>query len=242
MPRNLTVEFRQATAERAFDALRRFVEAAIPGGSCLIRLAGAPGAAGASTATAPILSPSGAAVGAIELRLEEDRGLAAAERAVLEAASAMAGLLVERERTARKLQDSEQRLLDFAESTSDRATRDGVAPDAGTAARDTTQQQRTQSELAHARKLEAVGEITGGIAHDLNNLLTVILSYSDLLVETLAAEADTRRMAEQIRRSSLRAAELTRTLLAFSRRASPDAAAPPATSRRSSAGLPPPTR
>ena len=67
----------------------------------------------------PIITPSGEAVGAIGLLFMEPRSLGAAERAMLESAAAMAWLLIERRRTAQKLSETEQRLLDFAESTSD---------------------------------------------------------------------------------------------------------------------------
>ncbi len=77
---------------------------------------------------------------------------------------------------------------------------------------------RLQEQLLQAQKLESVGRLAGGIAHDFNNLLTVITGYGDLLLRELAQDDPHREIVTDIRAVGLRAASLTRQLLAFSRK------------------------
>jgi signal transduction histidine kinase len=76
----------------------------------------------------------------------------------------------------------------------------------------------TEKQLLQSQKLEAVGRLAGGISHDFNNLLTVILGYSDIMKRNLPDSHPLRRNVEEIVRASERAASLTRQLLAFSRK------------------------
>jgi len=77
---------------------------------------------------------------------------------------------------------------------------------------------QTEDRLRHAQKLEAVGRLAGGIAHDFNNLLTAIIGYSELLEEKLFSDNESREFAHLIRQAGGKAADLTKQLLAFSRR------------------------
>ena len=78
-----------------------------------------------------------------------------------------------------------------------------------------------EEQLAQAQKMEAIGRLTGGIAHDFNNLLTGILGYSSLLKTFLPENGRGYEAAAYIERSARRASELTRQLLAYSRRETP---------------------
>ncbi|MDO9062646.1 MAG: ATP-binding protein, partial [Bradyrhizobium sp.] len=72
--------------------------------------------------------------------------------------------------------------------------------------------------LRQSQKMEAMGQLTGGVAHDFNNLLTVILGNAEYITEKLPAHAELRSFAEGIVTAAERGAELTRSLLAFSRK------------------------
>jgi PAS domain S-box-containing protein len=85
-------------------------------------------------------------------------------------------------------------------------------------ARDITERMHLEQQLLQAQKMEAVGQLAGGIAHDFNNLLTVITSYSDLGMAKLAPDDRVTAYLQQIQKASERATQLTRQLLAFSRR------------------------
>src|SRR6202165_2741381 len=72
--------------------------------------------------------------------------------------------------------------------------------------------------VQQSQRMEAVGQLAGGLAHDFNNLLGVILGYCELLEQRLTPDGSNRRMVEQIHRAGTRAATLTRPLLVLSRR------------------------
>jgi two-component system, cell cycle sensor histidine kinase and response regulator CckA len=83
--------------------------------------------------------------------------------------------------------------------------------------RDITDRKRLEEQFRQAQKMEAVGQLSGGVAHDLNNILGVIIGYGEILQEGLPLEHPLRASADEILRAGHRAAGLTRQLLAFSR-------------------------
>jgi PAS domain S-box-containing protein len=83
---------------------------------------------------------------------------------------------------------------------------------------DLTQVVQLERQLEQARRLEAVGRLAGGVAHDFNNVLTAISGYADLVLMDLAANDPVRQDVEEIKKAAGRAASLTRQLLAFGRR------------------------
>jgi PAS domain S-box-containing protein len=83
---------------------------------------------------------------------------------------------------------------------------------------DVTEQRSLETQFRQAQRLEAVGRLAGGVAHDFNNVLTAITGYSDLLLEELGPGDSKRSDVEEIKAAALRATSLTRQLLAFSRK------------------------
>jgi two-component system, cell cycle sensor histidine kinase and response regulator CckA len=83
---------------------------------------------------------------------------------------------------------------------------------------DVTEHRRTEDQLRHAQKLEAIGQLAGGVAHDFNNVLMAIIGFASLLESSVEPGSAAAGYASDVQESALRAADLTHQLLAFSRR------------------------
>src|SRR5262249_2935615 len=82
---------------------------------------------------------------------------------------------------------------------------------------DTTEQKNLELQFAQSQKMQAVGQLAGGVAHDFNNLLTAIIGYCDLLLLRYRAGDPSFADVMQVKQNANRAANLVRQLLAFSR-------------------------
>jgi two-component system, cell cycle sensor histidine kinase and response regulator CckA len=82
---------------------------------------------------------------------------------------------------------------------------------------DITERKRLEDQLRLSQKVQAIGQLAGGVAHDFNNILTVIIAFSELLLREIPEAEPSRRKIEIIKDSGVRAAKLTQQLLAFSR-------------------------
>jgi PAS domain S-box-containing protein len=83
--------------------------------------------------------------------------------------------------------------------------------------RDITERERLRQQLEQAQKMESVGRLAGGVAHDFNNMLSVIGGYAELALEKTAAEEELRADLGEILKAARRSTDITRQLLAFAR-------------------------
>jgi two-component system cell cycle sensor histidine kinase/response regulator CckA len=83
---------------------------------------------------------------------------------------------------------------------------------------DVTDQRRLEQQLMQSQKMEAIGRLAGGVAHDFNNVITVVSGYGQMLLDGLQNEPDLRDAAEEVLKAADRAAGLAAQLLTFSRR------------------------
>jgi len=83
---------------------------------------------------------------------------------------------------------------------------------------DITQRKKLEAQLSQSQKMEAIGQLAGGVAHDFNNMLGVIIGRAELAMEKVARDDTLRKDLEDILAAGLRSAEITRQLLAFARK------------------------
>jgi len=85
-------------------------------------------------------------------------------------------------------------------------------------AKDISAERRLETQLRQAQKMDAVGRLAGGVAHDFNNILGVVTGYVEIVIRTLAADDDRARKLREVLKAAERATALTRQLLTFSRK------------------------
>jgi two-component system cell cycle sensor histidine kinase/response regulator CckA len=126
------------------------------------------------------------------------------------------GQIVEESDVIRLRQDGKE--IRFTQTHAPIKNEDGQIVGVSTVARDITESRHLEGMFQQAQKMEAVGQLAGGVAHDFNNLLGVILGYAELLIERLDPNDPMQDDLNQIRQAGDRAALLTRQLLAYSRK------------------------
>ena len=84
--------------------------------------------------------------------------------------------------------------------------------------KNTVERRGLEAQFIEAQKMEVIGQLASGVAHDFNNILGVIIGYGDLIMADLEADSPLRKYVEEIRQAAERGAGLTRQLLVFSRK------------------------
>jgi two-component system, cell cycle sensor histidine kinase and response regulator CckA len=110
------------------------------------------------------------------------------------------------------------RLLDMSLSASRYHDHEGNPAGMLVVLTDITQRKLLEEKLRHSAKMEAIGQLAGGLAHDFNNILTAVIGYTNLLTNELSDQQSYREKLLQITRAAEKASGLTRQLLAFSRK------------------------
>jgi signal transduction histidine kinase/ligand-binding sensor domain-containing protein/CheY-like chemotaxis protein len=135
------------------------------------------------------------------------------ERIVDERTAALSEEVNERKRVEESLRKSRDELEDRVR---ERTTELSAA--LAQLQQDVAQRRKLEEQLAQVQKLESIGRLAGGVAHDINNVLTVVLSYSDLVDAGLGPGHPLQAQLRQIRKAAERASNLTHRLLAFARK------------------------
>ena len=126
------------------------------------------------------------------------------------------GERIEHYETVRVTKDG--RHLDVSLSISPLHNATGEIVGASAIARDITAQKRTEQQLRQAQKIEAIGRLAGGVAHDFNNILGIITACTEFLRDRIAPDTGPRQYLDNIQEAAERGASLTRQLLVFGRR------------------------
>jgi two-component system cell cycle sensor histidine kinase/response regulator CckA len=109
-------------------------------------------------------------------------------------------------------------LINMSVSISPIENRSGEVVGASKIGHDLTRFKKIEAQFIEAQKMEVVGQLAGGVAHDFNNIMAVVIGYNDLITEALGADHPLLKYTEEIRLASERASGLTRQLLIFSRK------------------------
>lgn len=125
------------------------------------------------------------------------------------------GESIEHRESVRATKDG--RRLDVSISVSPMRDASGNVIGASVIARDITAQKRTESQLHQSQKMEAIGRLAGGVAHDFNNILGIINACTEFLRDRIEPAAESSIYVENIKKAIERGSALTRQLLAFSR-------------------------
>lgn len=159
-----------------------------------------------------ILSPKGESGGVFALHCANPRTPAAHELELVSGFCDLAGIAIDRARAEKEVHrlhvELEARVADRTRELEETNLR---------LQSEIVERHRTEQELLHAKKLESVGRLAGGVAHEFNNWLTVIMLYTEELGEQLRPDEAAATCLEEIRRAAQRASSLTRQLLAFGR-------------------------
>jgi len=106
----------------------------------------------------------------------------------------------------------------YVDKSSDESHVLGIVLDITERKRSEQEREQLQAELLHSQKLEVIGQLAGGVAHDFNNHLTAILGYIELAIDEMDEKHPAAKYLKTIQRSALRSAELTNKLLVFARK------------------------
>ena len=94
----------------------------------------------------------------------------------------------------------------------------GIAQDITERKREAAEKEKLQAQLAQAQKMESVGRLAGGVAHDFNNMLSVILGHAEMILEEMGQDQPIYAELQEIQKAAKHSADITRQLLAFARK------------------------